>query len=160
MIRVGLGYDIHRLVEGRRLVLGGVEIPFERGLDGNSDADVLTHACCDALLGAVAAGDLGRHFPERDPQWKGVSSLVLLERVVAIVAERGYAVSNVDATIIAERPRLASHVREMAGRLAAVLRVAPDAVSVKATTTNGLGLIARGDAVAACAVAAVSRTAA
>ncbi len=157
MTRVGLGYDIHRLVEGRRLVLGGVDVPFERGLDGHSDADVLTHACCDALLGAVAAGDLGRHFPDRDPQWRGVSSLVLLERVIAIVAERGYAVSNVDATIVAERPKLAPHVGAMAARLAAAMGVPADAVSVKATTTNGLGLIARGDGIAACAVAAVVR---
>lgn len=155
VMRVGIGYDVHRLVEGRRLVLGGVEVPFERGLLGHSDADVLTHACCDALLGAVAAGDLGRHFPDSDPRWTGVSSLVLLERVAAILAERGYAVSNVDATVIAERPKLAPYVAEMAARLAAALGVPMDAVSVKATTSDRLGLVGRGEGIAACAVAAV-----
>lgn len=155
MTRVGFGYDVHRLVEGRPLVLGGVEIPFERGLLGHSDADVLAHACCDALLGAVAAGDLGRHFPDSDPRWKGASSLRLLERVAAIVAERGYAINNLDATIIAERPRLAPYVAEMAGRLAAALGLPVGAVSVKATTSDGLGAIGRGTGIAACAVATV-----
>ncbi len=160
MIRVGFGYDVHRLVVGRPLVLGGVEIPFERGLEGYSDADVLVHACCDALLGAVAAGDLGRHFPSGDPRWKGISSLRLLERVVAIVAEQGYAVNNVDATIIAERPRLGPFVGEMAARLATILAVPAGAVSVKATTTDGLGVVGRGEGIAACAVASVvARTA-
>ena len=155
MTRVGLGYDVHRLFDGRPLVLGGVEIPFERGLLGHSDADVLAHACCDALLGAVAAGDLGRHFPDSDPRWKGASSLRLLERVAAIVAERGYAINNLDATIIAERPRLAPYVAEMAGRLAAALGLPVGAVSVKATTSDGLGAIGRGAGIAACAVATV-----
>lgn len=157
MVRVGFGYDIHRLVEGRPLVLGGVTVPFDRGLLGHSDADALAHAVCDALLGAVAAGDLGRHFPDSDPQWKGASSLALLARVVAIVAERGYAVQNVDATVIAERPRLAPFIADMVARLAGAMGVPPDAVSVKATTTNGLGAIARGDGIAACAVASVVR---
>lgn len=155
MTRVGFGYDVHRLVEGRPLVLGGVQIPFERGLVGHSDADVLTHACCDALLGAVAAGDLGRHFPDSDPRWKGISSLRLLERAAAIVRERGYAVGNLDATVIAERPRLAPFVAEMAARLAAALELPSGAVSVKATTADGLGAIGRGAGIAACAVATV-----
>jgi 2-C-methyl-D-erythritol 2,4-cyclodiphosphate synthase len=153
--RVGFGYDVHRLVDGRPLVLGGVEVPFERGLLGHSDADVLTHACCDALLGAVAAGDLGRHFPDNDPRWKGVSSLRLLEQVGVIVAERGYAITNIDATIVAERPRLAPFVAEMAARLAAALELPVGAVSVKATTSDGLGVIGRGAGIAACAVATV-----
>lgn len=155
MMRVGLGYDVHRLVEGRPLKLGGVEIPFERGLLGHSDADVLTHACCDALLGAVAAGDLGQHFPGTDLQWQGVSSLRLLERVAAIVADRGYAVSNVDATVIAERPTLAPYVAAMRARLAGALGVPVEVVSVKATTSDRLGTIGRGEGIAACAVAAV-----
>lgn len=155
MIRIGFGYDVHRLVEGRPLRLGGVEVPFERGLLGHSDADVLAHACCDALLGAVAAGDLGRHFPDTEPRWKEASSLVFLERVATIVAERGYAVGNLDATVIAERPRLAGYTAEMAARLAAALGVPAAAVSVKATTSDGLGLVGRGEGIAACAVAAV-----
>lgn len=154
-MRVGFGYDVHRLVDGRALRLGGVDVPFDRGLLGHSDADVLTHACCDALLGAVAAGDLGGHFPDTDPRWQGVSSLLLLERVAAIVAERGYAVSNLDATVIAERPRLASHVDAMRERLAGALGVPVDAVSVKATTSDRLGLVGRGEGIAACAVALV-----
>ncbi len=156
MTRVGMGYDVHRLVEGRPLRLGGVDVPFDRGLLGHSDADVLAHACCDALLGAVAAGDLGRHFPDSDPRWTGVSSLVLLERVTAILAERGYAVQNVDATVIAEQPKLAPFVAEMATRLAGAMGVPPSAVSVKATTSDRLGVVGRGEGIAACAIVAVA----
>jgi 2-C-methyl-D-erythritol 2,4-cyclodiphosphate synthase len=158
VIRVGFGFDAHRLVEGRPLRLGGVDVPHDRGLLGHSDADVLAHALCDALLGAVAAGDIGQHFPDTDPGFEGASSLVLLERVAAIVRERGYAVANVDATVIAERPRLAPFVGEMRARLAAALAIAPDAVSVKATTSDHLGATGRGEGIAACAVATVVKT--
>lgn len=151
--RAGTGYDIHRLVEGRRLVLGGVEIPFERGLMGHSDSDVLTHAVCDALLGAAALGDIGSHFPDTNPRFKGASSLDLLAHALALVAERGFAVANVDATILAERPRLAPYIQAMRERLAASLGVEVDSVSVKAKTGEGLGSIGRGEAMAAHAVA-------
>jgi 2-C-methyl-D-erythritol 2,4-cyclodiphosphate synthase len=152
---VGIGYDLHRLVPGRRLVLCGVEIPFEKGLDGHSDADVATHAVCDALLGAVAAGDIGQHFPPGDPKYKDISSLVLLERVVEIVRSRGFEVRFVDVVIVAEKPRLAPFVRQMRATLARVLGVPVDAMSVKATTTEGLGPEGRGDAMSARAVGVV-----
>ncbi len=153
--RVGTGNDTHRLVEGRRLVLAGVEIPFEKGLDGWSDADVATHAVMDALLGAVAAGDIGRHFPPGDSEYKDVSSLALLERVVAIVAGMGYAATNIDVTIVAESPRLTPHVPDMRQALADVLGIDEDAVSVKATTTEGTGPEGEGLAISATAVAVV-----
>jgi 2-C-methyl-D-erythritol 4-phosphate cytidylyltransferase/2-C-methyl-D-erythritol 2,4-cyclodiphosphate synthase len=155
--RVGIGCDWHRLVPGRRLVLCGVEIPFEKGLDGHSDADVATHAVCDALLGAVAAGDIGHHFPPGDPKYQDISSLVLLERVVGIVRERGFAVRSIDVTIVAEKPKLAPHVSAMRERLARVLGVPVDAVSVKATTTEGTGPEGEGRAMSARAVGVVGR---
>ncbi len=154
--RAGLGSDTHRLVAGRRLVLGGVEIPFEKGLDGHSDADVATHAIMDALLGAVAAGDIGRHFPPDDPAYKDVSSLSLLKRVAAIVRERGHAIRSVDVTITAEAPKIAPHVSAMRRALAAAAGIGADAISVKATTTEGTGPEGEGLAISARAIAVVS----
>src|SRR5213594_1505473 len=130
--RIGIGYDIHRLVEGRKLVLGGVEIPFEKGLLGHSDSDVLTHAICDALLGAAALGDIGTHFPDSDPRWAGASSLEFLARVVELVTKKGYRVANVDATVMAERPRLMPYVQMMRERLASVLQIDVGQVNIKA----------------------------
>ncbi len=151
--RIGTGYDIHRLVAGRRLVLGGLEIPFEKGLLGHSDSDVLTHALCDALLGAAALGDIGTHFPDSDPRFKGASSLDLLARVVALIAERGLRVANVDAQVLAERPKLAPYIPAMRKLLADILKVDIDRVSIKAKTNEGLDSIGRGEAMAAQAVA-------
>ncbi|HLF84394.1 MAG TPA: 2-C-methyl-D-erythritol 2,4-cyclodiphosphate synthase [Blastocatellia bacterium] len=151
--RIGIGYDIHRLVEGRKLVLGGVEIPFEKGLLGHSDSDVLTHAICDALLGAAALGDIGTHFPDNDPRWAGASSLELLARVVELVIQKGYRVANVDATVMAERPKLMAHVQAMRERLASVLQIDVDQVNIKAKTNEGLESVGRGEAMAAQAVA-------
>jgi 2-C-methyl-D-erythritol 2,4-cyclodiphosphate synthase len=155
--RVGIGYDIHRLVEGRKLILAGVEVPFEKGLLGHSDSDVLTHAICDALLGAAALGDIGTHFPDTDARYAGAASLDLLARVVELITGRGYRVGNVDAVVIAERPRLRPHVEAMRERLASALRVDPDSVSVKAKTGEGLGPVGRGEAIAAQAVALLVR---
>ena len=140
-MRIGHGYDVHRLVEGRRLILGGVDIPWEKGLLGHSDADVLTHAVMDALLGAAALGDIGKLFPDSDPAYKGADSLVLLGRVVQVLAENGYEIGNVDATVLAQRPKLA-----------AAMGVEPDRVSVKATTEEGLGFTGAGEGIAAHAV--------
>jgi 2-C-methyl-D-erythritol 2,4-cyclodiphosphate synthase len=155
--RVGIGYDIHRLAEGRKLILGGVEIPFEKGLLGHSDSDVLTHAVCDALLGAAALGDIGAHFPDTDARYRGAASLDLLARVVELITERGYRVANVDAVVLAERPRLRPHVAAIRERLASALRVDIDSVSVKAKTGEGLGPIGAGEAMAAHAVALLVR---
>ena len=151
-IRIGHGYDVHRLVEGRRLILGGVEIEYEKGLDGHSDADVLAHAIADALLGAAALGDIGKHFPDTDKKYKGADSLMLLNRVVALLCARGYSVSNVDATVIAQAPKLAPHIELMRKNLALALRLAPDRVSVKATTEEKLGFSGRGEGISAHAV--------
>ncbi len=156
--RIGLGYDVHRLVEGRRLVLGGVEMPFERGLLGHSDADVVCHAITDAVLGAAAAGDIGVHFPDTDPRWRDASSLDLLRQAVCLVHGRGLAVSNVDAVVIAERPKIGPHVSLMIDRLADALQVSRDAVSVKGKTNEGQGEIGRGEAIACQAVAMLRRT--
>ena len=157
-VRVGLGYDVHRLVEGRPLVLGGVRIDHATGLAGHSDADALTHAVIDALLGAVALGDIGEHFPDTDERWRGADSIDLLEHVVGLLAERGYAVGNVDAVIVAEAPRMKPHVAAMRERLARALRVEVDRVSVKATTEEGLGPVGRREGIAARAVALVTRS--
>lgn len=153
--RVGTGYDLHRLVAGRPLVLGGVTIPFDRGLDGHSDADVLSHAVTDAILGAAAAGDIGRLFPDTDGRWKDASSLDLLARAVAVVREKGYRVVNVDAVVVAERPRLVPFLEDICARLAGVVGVAPGEVSVKGKTRERLGAIGRGEAIEAHAVALV-----
>jgi len=155
MTRVGFGFDLHPLVAGRPLVLGGVTVPSEVGLDGHSDADVLAHAVAEALLGALALGDLGRHFPDTDPRWRGVSSLVLLKGVLDLVAARGARLVNVDATVLAQAPRLAPLLPEMAKRLADTLGIRVDAVSVKAKSPESLGLLGRREGIAAMAVVSV-----
>lgn len=154
-VRVGLGIDFHRLTPGRRLVLGGVEIPHDRGLAGHSDADVLLHAICDALLGAAALGDIGQHFPVGDPAYAGISSLELLKRTVALLAQAGYVPHQVDAVAVVERPILAPHIPTMRERIAAALGVETSAVSVKATTPEGMGTLGRGEGIGAWAVALV-----
>ena len=156
MTRIGIGYDIHRFDEGRTLVLGGVPFPGERGLAGHSDADVLLHAVIDALLGAAGLGDIGAHFPPGDPQWAGVSSLRLLSETVRMVAGAGFAIENVDSTVIAERPRLAERLPEMRETIARALGIDAARVNVKATTNEGLGAIGRGEGIAAMAVALLS----
>lgn len=151
--RIGIGYDIHRLVEGRKLILGGVEIPFEKGLLGHSDSDVLSHAICDALLGAAALGDIGAHFPDTDPRWAGASSLDFLAHAIELITERGYSIANIDATVLAERPKLRPYIQAMRESLASVLRIDVDQVNVKAKTNEGLESIGRGEAMAAQAIA-------
>ncbi len=152
-MRIGQGYDVHRLVEGRRLILGGVEIPYEKGLLGHSDADVLTHALMDALLGAAALGDIGQHFPDKDPRYAGADSLELLRHVCTLLREAGYRVGNTDCTVIAQRPKLAGFIPEMRRRLAEVMEIPLDCVSVKATTEEGLGFTGDGSGIAAQAIA-------
>lgn len=156
-MRVGIGYDVHAFAEGRRLVLGGVTIPHERGLAGHSDADVVVHALVDAVLGALALGDIGTHFPDDDPRWRDVDSLTFLRTAVGLARERGYRVANADVTVVAEAPRVAPHVARMREALAAALGVTADAVSVKATTPEGLGALGRGAGAAALAVVALER---
>lgn len=155
MFRIGNGYDVHRLVEGRKLILGGVEIPYSKGLEGHSDADALLHALCDALLGACGLGDLGHHFPDTDPEWKDISSLTLLEKVKAAVADKGYKVMNADATIVAQKPKLASYIPKMRKNIAGTLGCDVDQINVKATTTEKLGFAGRGEGLAAYAVVLV-----
>ena len=154
-IRVGIGFDSHPLVADRRLVLGGVEVPHDKGLEGHSDGDVLTHAIMDALLGAANLGDKGSQFPSSDPQYRNILSLLLLERVAALLSNSGWRVSNVDATMLAQSPRLGPYIPEMRERTAASLGVPPARVSVKATTTDHLGFVGRSEGIAACAVACV-----
>ncbi|HQZ45030.1 MAG TPA: 2-C-methyl-D-erythritol 2,4-cyclodiphosphate synthase [Usitatibacteraceae bacterium] len=151
-LRIGQGFDVHRLVAGRRLVIGGVEIAHDKGLQGHSDADVLLHAVCDALLGAAALGDIGRHFPDSDPRYAGADSRELLRHVAKLLRERGLAAENVDATIVAQAPRMAPHVAAMAANIAADLGIDAARVNVKATTTEGLGFAGRGEGIAAQAV--------
>jgi len=155
-IRVGTGYDLHRLVDGRPLILGGVTVPAAKGLAGHSDADVLAHAITDAILGAVARGDIGRHFPDTDPQWKGASSMAMLAHAVALAGEAGYEIVNVDAVVIAERPKLAPHLEDIRASLAAVLGVEPACISVKGKTNEGVDAIGRGEAMAVHAVVLVA----
>lgn len=152
-MRVGIGYDVHRLVEGRKLILGGVEIEHEVGLLGHSDADVLLHAISDALLGAAALGDIGKHFPDKDPQYKGISSLILLTHVGRLLDTYGYAVGNIDATIVAQAPRLAPYIGQMRANIADALSIEVDQVGVKATTTEGLGFAGTKEGMASYAVA-------
>jgi 2-C-methyl-D-erythritol 2,4-cyclodiphosphate synthase len=154
-VRIGYGYDVHRMVEGRKLIVGGVTIDFLKGLEGHSDADVLLHAVSDALLGALALGDIGVHFPDRDPRYKDISSLVLLKEVWDMVRGKGYLVGNVDATIIAQEPKLSPHISQMRKNIAEVLEVSATQISVKATTSEGLGFVGRGEAIAVHAVALV-----
>ena len=151
-MRVGQGFDVHQLVEGRKLIIGGVEIPFEKGLLGHSDADVLLHAICDALLGAAALGDIGRHFADSDAKYKNIDSRILLRDVAHLVRQQGFRVGNVDATIIAQAPMMAPHIPLMVAHIAADLRVEKSAVNVKATTTEKLGFTGRGEGIAAQAV--------
>lgn len=152
-MRIGHGYDVHRLVEDRKLILGGVEIPYEKGLLGHSDADVLLHAVMDAVLGAAALGDIGRHFPDTDPAYRGADSLALTRAVAALIHEHGYTVGNIDATILCQKPKLAPYIEEMRRNIAAAFGVAADAVSVKATTEEHLGFTGEGLGIAAHAVA-------
>jgi 2-C-methyl-D-erythritol 2,4-cyclodiphosphate synthase len=156
-MRSGIGYDIHRLVTGRKLILGGVDIPFEKGLLGHSDADVLIHAVCDALLGAAGLGDIGMHFPDTDPAYRGISSMVLLERTVQRIASSGFSVINVDATILAQVPKLSPFRQAMQKNVAGILRVADDCVNVKATTTEGLGAIGNSEGIAVLCVAMINQ---
>ena len=151
-MRIGQGFDVHQLVEGRKLIIGGVDIPYQKGLLGHSDADVLLHAICDALLGAAALGDIGRHFADTDAQYKDIDSRILLREVLHRVREAGYRVGNVDATIIAQAPKMAPHIPQMAANIAADLRIEKGAVNVKATTTEQLGYTGRGEGIAAQAV--------
>jgi 2-C-methyl-D-erythritol 2,4-cyclodiphosphate synthase len=156
-MRIGIGYDIHPLAPGRKLVLGGVQIPFDEGLEGWSDADVLTHAIIDALLGAAALGDIGSHFPAGELQYKDISSLILLEKVKNMLAENGYRVLNIDATIMAEQPRLHDYIDEIRQKLGETLGIETDQVSVKASTTNTLGSIGRSEGIAALAAAMIEK---
>jgi 2-C-methyl-D-erythritol 2,4-cyclodiphosphate synthase len=153
MIRIGQGYDSHRFVAGRPLILGGVEIPADRGLDGHSDADVVAHAVTDALLGAAGLGDIGRHFPPSDPQWKDADSIALLAKVMRLVADEGLQVVNIDVTVIAEMPRIGPYAPAMQERLASVIGIAPGQVSIKGKSNEGLGWIGRGEGIAVLAVA-------
>ena len=157
-MRVGIGYDVHPLTPGHRLVLGGVDIPFDKGLSGWSDADVLTHAIIDALLGAAALGDIGSHFPPGEPQYKDISSLVLLERVRDKLAENDWRIDNIDATIVAEQPKLRDFINAMRRQLSRTLGIALGQVSIKASTSAKLGFVGRGEGIAACAVALLEGT--
>jgi len=151
-MRIGIGYDVHRLVEDRKLILGGVEIPYEKGLLGHSDADVLVHAVMDALLGAAALGDIGQHFPDTDPEYKGISSIRLLEKVGELLKEKGYSVGNIDSIIVAQRPKLLPYRPQMAENMAKALGISVDQVSVKATTEEGLSFTGSGEGMSAKAV--------
>lgn len=155
MTRFGMGYDVHQLVENRKLIIGGVDIPYEKGLLGHSDADVLLHAISDALLGAAALGDIGKHFPDTDPRYKGADSLKLLEEVGYLLAEKGYVVGNVDATIVAQKPKMLPHVPQMRENIARVLHVDIDQINVKATTEEHLGFTGSGQGISSYAVAGI-----
>ena len=154
-VRIGHGYDVHRLVEGRKLILGGIEIPFAKGLEGHSDADVLLHALCDALLGSLALGDIGIHFPDSDPRFKDISSLELLRKVAGVVKEKGFSIGNIDVTLIAEQPKIAPYIVQIKETIARTAVLEKDQISIKATTTEGLGFIGRGEGIAAHAVVLV-----
>ena len=156
-MRIGHGYDVHRLVEGRHCIIGGVDIPFELGLDGHSDADVLTHAVMDALLGALALGDIGKHFPDTDPAYKGADSLALLRHVAALIREKGWQVGNIDATVLAQAPKLAPHIMQMRENLAAAMACDVDCVSVMATTEEKLGFTGAKQGIAAHAICLLCR---
>ncbi|MDE6926757.1 MAG: 2-C-methyl-D-erythritol 2,4-cyclodiphosphate synthase [Acetatifactor sp.] len=151
-MRIGMGYDVHRLVENRELIMGGVPIPYEKGLLGHSDADVLLHAIMDALLGAAAMGDIGKHFPDTDPAYKGISSLVLLEKVGQLLAEKGFLIENIDATIIAQAPKMRPHIDSMRENIAKALEMDTDHINVKATTEEGLGFTGTGEGIASQAI--------
>lgn len=157
MIRVGYGYDVHRLAEDRKCIIGGVEIPFEKGLLGHSDADVLLHAITDALLGAAALGDIGSHFPDTDDRWKGADSWLLLQEAGRLVRQAGWQAENIDSTVVAQRPRLAPYIQKMRERIAAALELAPEQVSVKGKTEEGLGFTGAGEGIAAHAVCLITK---
>jgi 2-C-methyl-D-erythritol 2,4-cyclodiphosphate synthase len=148
-MRIGMGYDVHRLVEDRKLIIGGVDIPYEKGLLGHSDADVLLHAIMDSLLGAAALGDIGKHFPDTDPQYKGASSIELLKHVGRLISDKGYMVGNIDATIIAQKPKMAPHIPAMIKNIAQILAVPEDCINIKATTEEGLGFTGSGEGISA-----------
>lgn len=154
-MRVGFGYDVHKLVEGRKLIIGGVEIPYEKGLLGHSDADVLLHAIMDALLGAACMGDIGKHFPDTSKEFKGISSMILFKRVVELIASKGYAINNIDATIVAQKPKMAPYIEQMCECITTSAGISPHAVNIKATTTEGLGFTGTGEGIAAYAVASI-----
>lgn len=156
-MRVGMGYDVHRLTAGRKLILGGVEIPYGKGLLGHSDADVLVHAVMDALLGAAALGDIGKHFPDTDPEYEGVSSIRLLEHVGRLLDEKGYVIENIDATIVAQRPKMRPYIEQMRENIATALRIETDQVNLKATTEEGLGFTGTGEGISSQAVCAVEK---
>jgi 2-C-methyl-D-erythritol 2,4-cyclodiphosphate synthase len=152
MYRIGNGYDVHRLIKGRKLILGGVDIPHGLGLDGHSDADVLCHALCDSLLGAAGAGDLGKYFPDTEKKWKGISSLILLEKSGELVTERGFQISNIDTTIVAQQPKIGPHIESMTTNISETLKIDPTQINIKATTTERLGFAGREEGIAAYAV--------
>jgi len=156
-MRVGIGYDVHRLVEGRKLIIGGVNIPYEKGLLGHSDADVLLHAIKDSILGAAALGDIGKHFPDTDEKYKGANSLDLLREVGMLINEKGYVVNNLDATIIAEKPKMAPFIEKMRTNIALALNIEVDRINVKATTTEGLGFVGIGEGIAANSISSVMK---
>jgi len=156
MNRVGIGYDVHQLVEGRRLFLGGIEIAHGKGLDGHSDADVLIHAIADAILGALGSGDIGHHFPNTDERWRGVSSLVFLEEIRRMLEQRGATLENIDASLVAEAPKIGPHIDKMKTVLGKALGLTPDRVGLKATTNEKMGFLGRGEGIAAMAVACIS----
>ena len=151
-MRVGIGYDIHRLADGRKLILGGVEIPYVKGLEGHSDADVLLHSLCDAMLGAAGSNDIGKHFPDTDPQFKGTSSIGLLKQVLDIITEKGFKVNNVDTVIIAEEPKIAPFMESMREKVSLVLKLDKEKINIKASTSEGVGFIGRGEAIASYSV--------
>ena len=154
-MRIGIGYDIHRLVKGRALMIGGVSIAYEKGLLGHSDADVLTHAICDALLGAAGLGDIGTHFPDSDPQYKDISSLTLLTETCRLLTDKGFRIVNLDATLFAEAPQFAPHRQKMQAKLADAMNISPADINIKATTTEGLGVIGNGEGIAAMGIALI-----
>jgi 2-C-methyl-D-erythritol 2,4-cyclodiphosphate synthase len=156
-MRIGTGYDVHQLVKGRKLVLGGVTIPFEKGLLGHSDADVLVHAVCDALLGAAGLGDIGSHFPDTDPRFKDISSIKILSKTVEMLNAKGFRVINVDSTIMAEAPKISPYKAEMQKNISRIIEIEPDCVNVKATTFETLGMIGKGEGIAACCVALIEQ---
>jgi 2-C-methyl-D-erythritol 2,4-cyclodiphosphate synthase len=156
MNRVGIGYDVHQLVEGRKLFLGGIELAHDKGLDGHSDADVLIHAIADAILGALGSGDIGHHFPNTDERWRGVSSLVFLEEIRRMLEQRGATLENIDASLVAEAPKIGPHIDKMKAVLGKALALTPDRVGLKATTNEKMGFLGRGEGIAAMAVACVS----
>lgn len=157
MFRTGIGFDAHRFSSGKKLILGGVEIPFELGLEGHSDADVLTHAICDALLGAIGERDIGSYFPDSDPIYRGISSLVLLKEVLAISSSRGFRIENIDSVVVCEKPRLSPYVSQMKKRLSSVIEIPEESIGIKATTTDGMGFTGRGEGIAAYAVILVRK---